>query len=762
MALAWSAALTVVGSAARGDTVLLNNGVVYRGMVDRDKPIVWVYDGLKRVVIRDSKIRRIDSDASFRNLEVFKLEQPLVVHGGTMPREVLGVNASPWNDRGRRSFAYEGARKVVRMEQAINEMGPHLVKLRGVDGYWQGTLATSQVPREVILGILAKVERNDKNERIRVARFLIQAEWYDEARAELDRILKDFPGEPDLRDRVAAARASVVQLDAVRVKAAIERCRTAQQPREVSALLKTFPTRDISSDLFAQVRELQRTDEAQVAADKGLADDLHALADRLPKSSHAAWKTPMLEALQALKEAPDAVRDRFVAWQKAKAGAAGAPETLFALAMSGYVVGADAATADLESARKLWETRDRVRDYLAERDPAARADLLARLEAMSLPADPAQPVSVKKLDTVTRLAVRMPPPLHDDESGPKPGVGKIHRVRDDESDEPTEYAVSLPPEYHPLRAYPALVALHDGRGGPQAAIAWWSAEAAKRGYIVVAPEYKLPGQGKHYLYTTSEHAAVELALRDAKRRYAIDSDRVFVGGQLEGGNMAWDFGLAHPDLFAGVVSISGLPGKYVFKYLANAEHMPLYVALGDLAPAANEVVYGVVLKPLIAKSYDVTYLEYFRRGLEDLPEEVPAVFDWMDRRRREPYPKAFDAVTARTSDNRFYGVVIRDFSPGRTTAPEAADPDGKNLNPATVKQTSSAMSNLLRIQTGGVKSLDVWVSPKLIDFKRKMEVRINNKAFFKGTAKPDLAPLLEDLRIRGDRQQVYWLKVSAG
>jgi pimeloyl-ACP methyl ester carboxylesterase len=353
----------------------------------------------------------------------------------------------------------------------------------------------------------------------------------------------------------------------------------------------------------------------------------------------------------------------------------------------------------------------------------------------------------------------MPPPLHDEEG--TPGEAKLHRVQDDENAAPTEYAVLLPPEYHPLRSYPAVVALHGG-GGPQSAIAWWAAEAQRRGYLVIAPEYNLPGEPHDYRYSTSEHAAVELALRDARRRFAIDGDRVFVGGQLMGANMAWDFGLAHPDLFAGVVVLNGFPFKYVNRYLPHARRLPLYVVLGDLAPAANEVVFGQVLKPLIAQAWDVTYLEYFRRGLEDLPEEAPAVFDWMDRRRREPFPKEFEVVTARPCDNRFFGVVIQEFQPGRTTAPEAVDGFGKNLKPATIRMDSSRLSNNLRLQTNGVKRLDVWVSPRLLDFKKRMEVRINGRPYFRGVAKPELAPLLEDLRLRGDRQQVYWLKVSAG
>jgi predicted esterase len=747
----------------RGDTVVLKNGIVYHGAIDRDNTIVWVYDGLKRIVVRDSKIARIESDATFRNLEVFKIEQPLTVHAGSMPREVISTKAEPWSDRGRRTFTYEGSRigKYIRMEQAINEMGPYLVKIRGVDGFWQSQLATSQVPQPIVLAILAKVERTDKNERIRVARFLIQAEWYGEARTELDRILADFPGDADLRDRVSIARASVVQLEAAQLKRAIERCISAQQPRAAAALLKTFPIKDVAADVLARIKELQRTDESQLASDRALADGLRGLSDALPKATQAIWKKPILEALQALKEAPDAVRDRFVPWQKARVEGAKTTEAQFALAMSGYVVGADAAVEDVETAATLWSMRDLVRDYLSATEESNRASRLEKLETVSAPSAESEPSPLKKLDTITRLAQHMAPPLHVDDRAAIARGPIIHRVRDDQNAERTEYAVSLPPEYHPLRSYPAVVALHDG-GGPQSAISWWSAEATKRGYIVVAPEYKLPGQDKEYHYSESEHAAVELALRDAKRRYAIDSDRVFVGGQLVGANMAWDFGLAHPDLFAGVVVVGGLPFKYVNRYLSHTERLPLYVAIGDLAPAANEVVFGQLLKPMIAKAWDVTYVEYLKRGLEDLPEEAPAIFDWMDRRRRDPCPKAFSVMSARPSDNRFFGVVIREFQAGRTTAPEAVEPFGRNLNPATIRMASSSLSNQIRLEANGLKRLDVWVSPKLIDFKKRMEIKINNRSWFKGMAKLELEPLLEDLRLRGDRQQVYWLKVSAG
>jgi hypothetical protein len=104
--------------------------------------------------------------------------------------------------------------------------------------------------------------------------------------------------------------------------------------------------------------------------------------------------------------------------------------------------------------------------------------------------------------------------------------------------------------------------------------------------------------------------------------------------------------------------------------------------------------------------------------------------------------------------------VIGEHARGRAIAPEAADPLGKNIKPARVTMKTSALSNLLNITTDGVTKLDVWVSPRLIDFKRRIEVRINGRPYYKAIPKPDLAPMLTDLRVRGDRQQLYWLKVS--
>ena len=572
------------GTECRADRVIMKNGLVYvsQGTPDKDNSLVYIWDGLKRVVVRDSKVEKMVPGNDYRTGERFQFVQPIVVHAGSMPKEVLSVESGPWDDRGRRTFRYLGSRvnRPISMEQAIIEIGPHIVRYRGIDGFWLGVVETSQVPHPVVMSLVGRVNQKNAEERERVVRFLMDSGWYPEAREELDRVIKDFP-KTELSERAAGARVFIVQAEATQRRAELELRRKAQQYQAVAGLLKTFQDKDIGTEIQIDVRDIERRDMQQQAADKALAVDLRRLAGRLTPAARGPWQKSLVEVLKAIDEAPDAVRERFAAWQKAKDDPKATDDTRFALAMSGYVVGHDMAVPDLKAALALWQAREAAHVYLTGAEPSDRSGQAARLEGLDWPSVPGTSDPVHRLELLSRIVQLMPPPRYD----PAEETDKttLHRVLEDENAAPTEYAVRLPPEYHPLRQYPALVVLHSGPG-PAAAIDEWSAEAARHGYILIAPEYNLPGRPHDYRYTTSEHAAVELALRDARKRYAIDSDRVFVAGQLTGGNMAWDYALAHPDLFAGVVVFSGLPAKYVPRYCAAPRAAPALLRPGRAGP----------------------------------------------------------------------------------------------------------------------------------------------------------------------------------
>ncbi len=96
-------------------------------------------------------------------------------------------------------------------------------------------------------------------------------------------------------------------------------------------------------------------------------------------------------------------------------------------------------------------------------------------------------------------------------------------------------------------------------------IDWWAGsyskpskmrigQAGRHGYIVVAPRWSGSKQ-RTYGYSAREHAAVLFSLRDACQKFSVDTDRVFLSGHSMGGDAAWDIGLAHPDVWAGVIPI---------------------------------------------------------------------------------------------------------------------------------------------------------------------------------------------------------------
>ncbi len=150
----------------RGDSVIMKNGMVYRsqGTPDKDNTLVYIWDGLKRVVVRDSKIEKIEADNAFRTGERFQLVQPIVVHGGLMPKEVISVEAGPWNDRGRRSFRYLGSKLNKPISDGAGDhrdRAAHRQAIAAIDGFWVGVVGDQPGPAPGRDGLLGRVEQKN-------------------------------------------------------------------------------------------------------------------------------------------------------------------------------------------------------------------------------------------------------------------------------------------------------------------------------------------------------------------------------------------------------------------------------------------------------------------------------------------------------------------------------------------------------------------------------------------------------------------------
>ena len=116
--------------------------------------------------------------------------------------------------------------------------------------------------------------------------------------------------------------------------------------------------------------------------------------------------------------------------------------------------------------------------------------------------------------------------------------------------------------------------------------------------------------------------------------FNVDSDRVFLFGLGQGGDMAYDVGLSHPDLFAGILPVSAQPGPFTVRYWRNVQYVPIYAVLGSWAGGKYGIPSRKAFESWVPRGYAVLGVMYSGRGLEWFPAELPAMFDWMGRKKR--------------------------------------------------------------------------------------------------------------------------------
>ncbi len=263
---------------------------------------------------------------------------------------------------------------------------------------------------------------------------------------------------------------------------------------------------------------------------------------------------------------------------------------------------------------------------------------------------------------------------------------------------------------------------------------------------------------KQYGYSAHEHAAVLNSLRDACRRFSIDTDRVFLSGHSMGGDAAWDIGLAHPDLWAGVIPIVAQSDRYCALYWENARYVPFYVVAGEL-DGAKLTKNARDLDRYLRRGFDATVVEYLGRGHEDFYDEILRIFDWMGRFHRNFFPREFACQTMRPWDNYFWWVEMHGLPP-RSKVDPADWPPPSGTQPVQVK-ASINNRNGINVRTG-TSQVTVWLSPKMVDFKLRSTITVNGRRLNSSDQmiRPDLRVLLEDVRTRGDRQHPFWARLD--
>ena len=273
----------------------------------------------------------------------------------------------------------------------------------------------------------------------------------------------------------------------------------------------------------------------------------------------------------------------------------------------------------------------------------------------------------------------------------------------------------------------------------------------------MCPEYASENAAE-YTYSSAAHHAVLASIRDLRQRFNVDSNRIFLTGHGMGGDAAFDIGMSHPDVFAGVIPFVGLCENHCQVYWRNSPDLAWYVVGGEKDRNAVEE-NAKVLNRMVLRGYDLTYVEYVGRGYESFLEERPRIFEWMALapHRRAPEPQEFHIEVLRPGDASVHWLQADGFEE-QALQPVNWDNGRPKSRPEVVDGKIKPSGAIYVTTTAG--RVTIKLSPSLIDFEQRIETRVSRKRPFRDFVKPEMKTLLDDLRERGDRQRLYWAKIE--
>lgn len=763
---AFSAACLLCCAGLFGGEVTLNDGTILRGgypiylstvgprvpRPDPDKSVNLAIISLAeseavRFYVPRLHARNVSRDADLRPSELFKLPEekrpkPKIIS------EVAGqIEATPWDEHGHRRVSFKSGAKKTDVMQEIVELTPKYVKVTAMDYLWEFGLPTNSIPPDTLRKMLYRASKPDNpDDRFAIARFYLEGEFYQLAQQELDSIRADWPERAKDVDVLSLQLKQYLAEQALNMLDERREAGQHQFAYETAQKFLSLKIPDISPVILQKLKQSVALADSQRSKMEDIRQLLGQLQAELPPEQ-AAEVAP-LRAVIADGLHPDTLERLAPFLQLADAENRKASEKL-ALALTGWIVGPDQADTDLKAAIRLWQARGLLIEYFRSDNPVERAAVVEKLTQL-------EGVGPRQ---VARLIPLLPPRI--DTPSMTTGVPfSVTAERRTSTDAVVQYDVLLPLEYHVGRTYPVVVALHAEGAEPQAELRWWARQAQRFGYIVLAPAYIEPSQ-RSYDYGLDAHHAVLETIRDARRRFVIDSDRIFLGGHGIGGDAVFDIGYSHPDLFAGIMPITAICDKFANAYWENARELPQYIVAGELdRNAANDNTK--VIDHMMVQRFKLIYAVFTGRGHEDFQSEDGRLFDWMSRQRRAKPPTEIDVKTARTTDNHFWWWKFSNFPArfGVTGWPQDLKGQAK---PIILKAEARRAKgdNVINL-TCGAKWHALWLYPDVVSFEKKLIVRQNGLQLYSQIPEPDVTAMLEDFRLRGDRQQIAWGYLELG
>jgi pimeloyl-ACP methyl ester carboxylesterase len=706
-------------------------------------PFLMIENGYQRLFVPRGQAARIDDRDDLSKYETFRLKQHK--SGG---RQIAGrvLSTGPFNEYGQRTHTVQTPQRPEDIVVGVTKIGPKYISVTGLRHQWNYGITTSSIPPEQLDLMIRKVtDRKNPDHRFGIARFYLQAGLYEESAKELESIAKDFP---ELAGRVADARKELEDFEHKLILQELRRRKAAGQHELAHSYALGVPLEKASGSVTHDVRDLLAAYDAardRMAKTRVMLGELQAQLKDSALLAAVMPLRPMLEEQLSMESL-----DRLDAFFNLVDDKTLQPAEKLALAYSGALVGSASAVTDLRLAIRLWEADHAILEYLRTDSPQERRDRLAQLNGL----DGITP------DLVVKLLQLLPPFVETPEI--RPGVPTTLQVAGRGVETNPSYGVLLPPEYDWHHKYPMIVALHPAEHSSKAELDFWGGSAAKpgraqaAGYIVITPEY-VESSAREYGFSMSSHDVVLRSIIDARKRFNVDSDRVFLTGHGMGGDAAFDIGMSHPDLFAGVIPINGICDHFCKWYWQNAGHTAWYVVTGEFDARSPFTADITTLTKMMGYSagykmgMDVVLVEFMQRGYESYFEETPRIFDWMDPIRRQKAPHEFVMHVLRPSESRFYWLRAQGLPKSVMESNVLA---GHGAVSPMRLEGKITPGNTIRI-ISGAKTFTVWLSPELVSYEKPVTIMVKNMRKYSKVPKSSIQDILDDFSARADRQMIF-------
>ena len=745
--------------------------------------IVVIDDGLRRVFLGQNSVDNADGESQRNEIE---FDIPQKEYNGSVGTNSQLVKLGQFNKFGHRDFFIRDAKNNRRRYvQGITKITPRYcivnVLTSGKDlKQWRMSVATNMIDPKILRDILIRqADPNNVNDLFDIADFFRQTQNYEMARKELLLIKTRFPEE---KERVEEERIELLQIEGRQFLADIDKRLKLGQTRLAAAFAKFTDNTGFSNDIRAKFDAIKLAAGEQQIKIENAKQQIKQLVDSVDNLTpeQQVVVNRFLVSLQNDLSANSLAR--LDSYARVADDNSIPNIRKLALAISGWMLGTNNAIENMAIVESLSPVKSLVLEYLADQTTDAR-----RLEILEELAN-LETGNPSYIDSLLKQSKPIAAQDLSQYDGSKPIEFFINVPGTVANPEPKSYRciAHLPTEYDPLRKYPAIVSLPGGNQTLEYNLNLWcgnyneklsneigsavrNGHASREGLIVVSVDYRNKGQQK-FNYSTREHFIVNEGLREALRRFSIDSDRVFLAGHFEGANGAYDIGVSHPDQWAGVLGFSGSFEKYVNHYSDNKHvGLPMYVVLGEKDVTSKRGIEKSAskwLKSKLNRFINLTVVEYKGQLGTDYHEDIQNAIKWLQAQRRT-WPSGpgfkFEVKTLRPGDSYFW-FFETDVPDNKVYHPELYDL--RPEYPKTMKISGSIKrENLFRLEPTNTKlgkESTLWLGPEFVDFDKRIEIQ--GRGSYKGIVKPANKTILEDLLRRGDVQHPYWgrLKLIRG